>query len=501
MMNPGSSNWTGWNWDNKRQRRWRARRDMQGNLEYDYYRETGNVDELVSSFNSMNFSAYQEAHSPHSSAYTYDGLSGIDGAAVATTVYNQPSVPTYSPSRAPARANLADPHGQSKGKERETGASKQNRLRPPSKDVGNQNAEDSVIPREPFYNRKKSTDLVQDHGTIQNARPNPPTPGPSPQDEVYSTTYPLNRGAETPHGQAETIDEAASSSPGQHVRDRHGSGFETETTLRCDTTADLTATGESGNHLSMAQNPDEADESKEQLSRAVSQSNPYLTGDVESFYTAGGLPPDHPTQQHIPEIIVPRAYPYQGSVVNIDGNDKESERSDIRHLFVVEHSSRFQPGEVFKILWCEPRGAGPPRSEMMSHPGLIEHNETSFFQGYRRFIVVANDEGHCTCVPILTYEGQGCTKRGVKASKHGIVYQSGKKPRMLPGEPQLGFSPVRVRLQPSEKLKKESRVNYAKLTTIEHNFRVFFIGSVEPDDFRNIVKPAVQTCWERKKRG
>jgi hypothetical protein len=102
--------------------------------------------------------------------------------------------------------------------------------------------------------------------------------------------------------------------------------------------------------------------------------------------------------------------------------------------------------------------------------------------------------------PILTYERQGCNKRGVKALKHGIVYQNGKRPRMLQGEPELGFEAVRVNLtERTEQLVKESRVNYAKLTTIEHNFPVFFIGRVEPADFRNIVRPAVDTCWQRKR--
>jgi hypothetical protein len=71
---------------------------------------------------------------------------------------------------------------------------------------------------------------------------------------------------------------------------------------------------------------------------------------------------------------------------------------------------------------------------------------------------------------------------------------------MLQGEPELGFEAVRVNLtERTEQLVKESRVNYAKLTTIEHNFPVLFIGRVEPADFRNIVRPAVDICWQRKR--
>ena len=134
--------------------------------------------------------------------------------------------------------------------------------------------------------------------------------------------------------------------------------------------------------------------------------------------------------------------------------------------------------------------------------------------------MVANDEGHCTVVlvsssvtpyaailltlprrPVLTYERQGCNKKGVKPMKHGIIHQMGKLPQQLPGEPNMGFQPVRAMLdEKAEFLVKESRVNYAKLQTVEHNIPVFFIGKIHPKDFARIVAPAVEYCWERKRR-
>ncbi|KAL2175104.1 uncharacterized protein P884DRAFT_206941 [Thermothelomyces heterothallicus CBS 202.75] len=464
-MDPGWSEWSEWVWDDGQKRWWKARQNIQGDVEYDFFTPHGNVDELVSSFKDMDFGAHQDTHYPQGSAYAYGTLNGAEGAAVAETVYNQAPMPTHSASRARGKAKPADPHGKPKGKDREKGAGKNNRPRP-ARDAGNENTE--------------------------NARPNP-APSPSTHDEAYSTTSPPSSGAEPLFDQPETTEEAASSSPGQYVHGRHDSGFETETVPRSAATIDLTAEEDDYNHMSMAHSSNEPDNSNEQLFHtAMSEVNPYLTGDVDSFYTRGGLPSawaaqinlhdvsgrdndrdpsNRPTQQPA-GTTVPQGYQYQDSAVDGDGNYEERE-PNIHGGFVVERSSRFQPGE----------------------------NGMPFYQGYRRFIVVANDEGHCTCVPILTYERQGCLKRGVKPSKHGIVYQTGTKPRMLPGEPQLGFSPVRVRLyEKTEKLVKESRVNYAKLTTIEHNFRVFFIGSVEQDDFQNIVIPAVDTCWERKRR-
>jgi len=49
----------------------------------------------------------------------------------------------------------------------------------------------------------------------------------------------------------------------------------------------------------------------------------------------------------------------------------------------------------------------------------------------------------------------------------------------------------------TEKLAKESRVNYSKLVTVEHNIRVFFIGRIASEDF-DIVTHAVNECWRVK---
>ncbi|KAK0720386.1 hypothetical protein B0H67DRAFT_485873, partial [Lasiosphaeris hirsuta] len=151
---------------------------------------------------------------------------------------------------------------------------------------------------------------------------------------------------------------------------------------------------------------------------------------------------------------------------------------------------------VFKVLWSEPIGNG--RTEAMTDVEVQQHLGVQFYVGFRRFIVVANDEGNCTCVPILTYERRGCTKRGVKPQKHGVVYPEGGRPHYLRNEPTMGFAPVRLHLEDStEKLAKESRVNYAKLVTVEHNVKVFFIGTII--DF-HVVNAAVDRCWILKNR-
>lgn len=80
-----------------------------------------------------------------------------------------------------------------------------------------------------------------------------------------------------------------------------------------------------------------------------------------------------------------------------------------------------------------------------------------------------------------------------------MIY-SHKLHRPLRDEPKLGFPPVRAKITiEGEKLAKESRVNYSKLVTVEHNVKVFFIGYISPDDFED-VEYAVDDCWEKKTR-
>ncbi|KAK9442443.1 hypothetical protein VB005_03503 [Metarhizium brunneum] len=166
----------------------------------------------------------------------------------------------------------------------------------------------------------------------------------------------------------------------------------------------------------------------------------------------------------------------------------------------VEHSNKFDPGAIFKVLWSEPKGS----TDGLKHPSVSGKQEiqnkygAKFHVGFRRFIVIANDHGHCTCVPILTYGGRGCKKSGVKPNKHGIVYEAGQRPRQVEGEPRLGFQAVQVHLtEDGERLSRESRVNYSKLVTIEHNVSVFFIGSVAQNSWQ-IVEEAVNQCWDQK---
>jgi hypothetical protein len=98
--------------------------------------------------------------------------------------------------------------------------------------------------------------------------------------------------------------------------------------------------------------------------------------------------------------------------------------------------------------------------------------------------------------PILTYANQGTAKPGVKPEFHAIIYTSSRgPPERLEGESQLLKKPIRaITDNPREKLWKESRVNYSKIYTVEHNVKVCFVGKIHKDseatffgDFKRIL--------------
>lgn len=55
--------------------------------------------------------------------------------------------------------------------------------------------------------------------------------------------------------------------------------------------------------------------------------------------------------------------------------------------------------KIFKVHWSEPQGASSDGAPSVSGKHEIQNRfGTKFFVGFRRFIVIANDQGHCTCV-------------------------------------------------------------------------------------------------------
>jgi hypothetical protein len=124
------------------------------------------------------------------------------------------------------------------------------------------------------------------------------------------------------------------------------------------------------------------------------------------------------------------------------------------------------------VLWSEPVGKGG--TEITERGG-----KKGSFQKQRRFVVVDSRKGHSMCLPIMTYGGQGTLKYGVHPEDHAPIYSSKREgPCILEGEA-MTHRPIRVDvIDPSHKLDPMSRLNYAKIYTVEHNVKVWFIGQV-----------------------
>jgi len=154
----------------------------------------------------------------------------------------------------------------------------------------------------------------------------------------------------------------------------------------------------------------------------------------------------------------------------------------------VHHSREFQVGRVFKVLWAEPNTSGGGRGGGATVGGTVysyrqtKHGE-QLHAKVRRFVIVKSEKGSCICLSIMSYGERATTKPGVHAEDHAIIYTTAG-PKLVPGEENTGmvFKPVKVVPDNGRhKLDKASRLNYAKLYTVEHNVKVWFIGKVHRD--------------------
>lgn len=176
----------------------------------------------------------------------------------------------------------------------------------------------------------------------------------------------------------------------------------------------------------------------------------------------------------------------------IKGTPGNQEALDGR--FKVHSSSYFKPYQVFKIVWSEPAGETRTNDTRVTETYHTTTLGGRVYTSIRRFVVVATDFGHSQCIPILTYEGRGMGKPGAKKESHAAVYIGTTKPTVA----NIGLEPIRIEpISPREKLVAESVINYAKIYTVEHNVKVFFIGSIH-EHSRHTFHREVDNAWSRK---
>ncbi|KAF8860706.1 hypothetical protein BDZ45DRAFT_672419 [Acephala macrosclerotiorum] len=165
---------------------------------------------------------------------------------------------------------------------------------------------------------------------------------------------------------------------------------------------------------------------------------------------------------------------------------------------LVSHSNK----QIFKVVWSEPRGENSRPSttsdatDATTDYWVGRHGE-EVYSSVRRFVIVATDFGHSQCLPILTYKHQATTKGGVKHESHAIIYTGPDPPLPLRGE-SLILQPVQmVGKTHRDVLLPESRINYAKIYTVEHNVKVFFIGWIAEWSQRRLLTD-FDEVWSNK---
>ncbi|KAF2415379.1 hypothetical protein EJ08DRAFT_571302, partial [Tothia fuscella] len=140
------------------------------------------------------------------------------------------------------------------------------------------------------------------------------------------------------------------------------------------------------------------------------------------------------------------------------------------------------PRQVIRMLWAEM--AGDANDNITISSGRFGESVATKI---RWFVVIREGTTYCSCLPIQTYSGKGVGKKGVEKNHHAIIY-TGKEPKPQKNEKPKGKEhgmrrPIKVRPKAhTDKLDDMSRINFAKIYTVEHNVKVYDFGKVDPED-------------------
>ena len=193
------------------------------------------------------------------------------------------------------------------------------------------------------------------------------------------------------------------------------------------------------------------------------------------------------------------------SDIEIKGTAGDTDCLDSRYRRQQNPGAFFVVGKVFAILWHENVGLSnkEPGPEVERVNTLRDNNPIGrygerVFSHIRRMVVVRRRYGYCWCIAINTYNGKGGgnKRRSTEEDRsHTIVYDCTKKPHHVAGEKEFNKEPIAVIMTPPETLHVASRLNYAKVHTVEHNVKVMDVGMVHPSSM-----PYFKTYWENEVR-
>jgi hypothetical protein len=188
---------------------------------------------------------------------------------------------------------------------------------------------------------------------------------------------------------------------------------------------------------------------------------------------------DHFTSAHVPRLET------VGDHSNIDYRG-EAQHDSLTAGYKVHHSSYFIVGWVFLIPWPEPAGEptnAAKASRKQDQRGLIPGiYNTKIHQHIVRMVVIQERHGYSHCLKISTYSGQGTKTKNLSLPAkraHAVIHSSTQAVvHPLPEEKWLSKQPIAVNMAPGQTLKPESRINFGKIYTVEHNVKVEPVGQI-----------------------
>lgn len=163
--------------------------------------------------------------------------------------------------------------------------------------------------------------------------------------------------------------------------------------------------------------------------------------------------------------------------------------------FEVRAPEYYKIGVVFTTLWSEPAASAGSHGRVPQEPSISTNpfNE-KVYSKVRRFVVIREGPTSVTALPIISYGSRGVAKPGIKKSDHAIIY-TGNEPAPMEGETP-GLKSEAIKVQPAglgERLKDESRIDFGKVYTIEHDIKTRPFGKVDPAFMQTLRMHYMQT--------
>jgi hypothetical protein len=152
----------------------------------------------------------------------------------------------------------------------------------------------------------------------------------------------------------------------------------------------------------------------------------------------------------------------------------------------------FVVGRVLSIVTHSDYTADPSKFRASNEKWLTRWNNRwgYIFSHVQRYIVIRQGHGHCWALPINTYEGYATTKSGLSwddIQAHAIAHSTGDEPALVTGERNLSKKPIAIDCIDNHRLHYASRLNFAKVATIEHNVRAMEIGMIAAESRAHLI--------------